>query len=97
MLLHSYKIILVVVISVLIHTPAWANGEHSELTRLLIELKSLERIIVIAEHSANKQNRLTFDYGQLRSDLRMIQQGIEDYVNTIPRDPRTLPNIKADY
>lgn len=55
MLLHSYKIILVVVISVLIHTPVWANGENSELTRLLIELKSLERIIVIAEHSANKK------------------------------------------
>ena len=97
MLLHSYKSIFVIVISVLVHTSAWANGEHSELTRLLIELKSLERIIVIAEHSANKQNRLTFDYDQLRNDLIMIQQGIDDYVNTIPRDPRTLPKIEADY
>jgi RAQPRD family integrative conjugative element protein len=89
--------ILVIVISVLINMPVFANRENTELSRLLLELKSLERIIFIAEQSADKNNRFTFDCKQLRSDLFNIQQGIEDHVNAIQRDPRFLPDIEAKY
>lgn len=89
--------ILVIVISVLINMPVFASSENTELSRLLLELKSLERIIFIAEQSVDKNHRLKFDYKQLRSDLFNIQKGIEDHVNTIQRDPRFLPDIEAKY
>lgn len=80
-----------------VDTHALSNREQVELSRLVVELKALERIIAVAEHSANQQDRFQFDYPQLRKDLLKIHQGIDEHINTIRRDPRLLPDVEGDY
>ena len=97
-MLHTIsRLFLTLLVLVSFSINAYASLEDAELRRLLSELKSLERIIVIAEQSADSDSRLTFDYQQLRGDLLKIQQGIEDHINQVRRDPRKLPDISADY
>jgi len=96
-MLSLSKITVAITLSILINPSALANREHAELNRLLVELKSLERIVVIAEYSADKQRRSIFDYDQLRRDLLSIEKGIDEYINNIQRAPRLLPDINADY
>lgn len=93
----SVTTILIVVFLAPINTYALSSSENTELSRFLVELKALDRIIVIAEHSANKQERFQFDYPQLRKDLLKVYQGVEEHINTIRRDPRVLPEVEGSY
>lgn len=88
---------LITIVLIPVNTYALSSREKVELSRLLVELKALERVIVVAEHSANQQDRFQFDYPQLRQDLLNIHQGIEEHINTIRRDPRVLPKVEGSY
>jgi RAQPRD family integrative conjugative element protein len=93
----SISIILVVIFLAPINTYALSSSENTELSRFLVELKALDRIIVIAEHSENKADRFQFDYQQLRKDLLKIHQGVTEHINPIRRDPRVLPEVEGSY
>lgn len=97
-MLHRLVITALIAIALTpINTYALSSPEKVELSRLLVELKALERVIVVAEHSTNKHDRFQFDYPQLRKDLLKIHQGVEEHINTIRRDPRVLPELEGNY
>lgn len=93
------KIAVVGFLTTICLVPAYAvtDGELSALHRLHSELTSIQGIIKQAEQNSSDQGRYLVDYEQLRGDLREIQQGIEDILNSRRREPRSLPPIEGDY
>ncbi len=79
--------------------PAYAvtDQERSVLQRLNTELEAITKIIDEAQQSGNSNDRRQVNYLRLRADLKKIQQGILDAVNTVRREPRSLPPIEGDY
>ena len=88
-------ILLVAVLS----APAYAvtDQERSALQRLNAELEAITKIIDEAQQGGNSNDRRQVNYLRLRADLKKIQQGILDAVNTVRREPRSLPPIEGDY
>ena len=88
-------ILLVAVLS----APAYAvtDQERSALQRLNVELEAITKIIDEAQQAAIPDDRRQVNYQRLRADLLKIQQGILDAVNTVRREPRSLPPIEGDY
>ncbi len=79
--------------------PAYAvtDQERSVLQRLNTELEAITKIIDEAQQGGNSNDRRQVNYLRLRADLKKIQQGILDAVNTVRREPRSLPPIEGDY
>lgn len=71
--------------------------EREELTRILHEIRYLEKSLIIARTRADEEAVTTFDYDALADDLYYISEGISDHLNRIRREPRTLPAIDGEY
>lgn len=76
---------------------AVTDQERAELKRLHTELKALLLIIDTAERAGNDNDRRQINYQQLRNDLDIILNGIDDAVNAKRREPRSLPSLEGSY
>lgn len=95
MRMSKYLIIVVAVLSAPIY--AITDQERSVLQRLNTELETITNIVDEAQQAANPHDRELVDYQLLQEDLQKIRQGILDAVNTVRREPRSLPFIEGDY
>lgn len=75
----------------------WA--ERSALAAVEKELASIEQLIMVAKSQSDPNERTTFEYEVLLSDLRNIRSGIRDHL-TVPMEPvvpSTIDAVKGTY
>lgn len=70
----------------------WA--EREALANIEVELTSLEKLIASAKLRSNSEDRTTFDYQNLLSDIRKIRSGITHHL-TVPMEPVIPSDIDA--
>lgn len=70
----------------------WA--EREALANIEIELTSLEKLIASAKQRSNSEDRTTFDYQNLLTDIRKIRSGISHHL-TVPMEPVIPSGIDA--
>lgn len=70
----------------------WA--EREALANIEVELTSLEKLISSAKMCSNSEDRTTFDYPNLLSDIRKIRSGISHHL-TVPMEPVIPSDIDA--
>jgi len=97
MIMHEQLIVGLLSLLLIATSHATTDQERSALQRLHDELLTISTIIVEAEQNSNKSNRNLVDYNQLRSDLKSIQQGVDDILYSRRRESHSLPPIKGDY
>ncbi|MBK1674803.1 conjugal transfer protein [Ectothiorhodospira shaposhnikovii] len=74
-----------------------SDAERAHLARLAAELAALAPLIDEAEHHANPDARIRFQYDWLRQDLERVQQGIREHLQAPRAEPRQVPPLRGDY
>lgn len=70
----------------------WA--EREALSRIEVELTSIEKLVTSAKKRSNSEDRTTFNYQNLLLDLRKIRSGISHHL-TVPMEPVIPSGIDA--
>lgn len=73
------------------------EAEHTALAQVVTELKALDKLIDRAEKEADPTARIQFQYDWLRRDLRLVQRGIQDHLDTPSSEPREFEPLQGDY
>ncbi|GEK15398.1 integrative conjugative element protein, RAQPRD family [Aliivibrio fischeri] len=76
---------------------ASVEGEKQELALIQAHLDKLDYLITRAEREADYRALRQFEYGALKSDLRQIQAGIDDYLHPERAAPRPVTPLGGDY
>lgn len=72
--------------------------ENEDLARIVRMLNSLTPLINEAEHQSDPNNRVSFNYDELRLDLNKIKQGIQrKWDPNLTLQPRVINSISGDY
>jgi len=74
-----------------------SNAERAALTRLALELVSLEPMIRTAESQADPDTRIRFRYDWLREDLERVRRGVQDHIDAPRAEPRSFAPLRGDY
>jgi RAQPRD family integrative conjugative element protein len=72
---------------------ASTEAEREALSRLSMELETLDQFIHAAKKSSQKSDRQRFNYAQLRRDLALVRSGINQHLHRPRVDPRKLTPI----
>lgn len=79
-------------ISLVSRADIWA--EREALSKIETELAALEELVKTAHAHSNPNDRTTFDYPSLLSDLRKIRTGISEHL-VVPMEPVIPSSIDA--
>ena len=71
--------------------------ENDALARVQKILDSLTPLINQAEQQKDTQVREQFNYDVLREDINKIKQGINEKLQSVPIQPRTVTPLRGDY
>ena len=71
--------------------------ENDALARIQKVLNSLTPLINQADQQKDTQAREQFNYDALRDDIQKIKQGINEKLQTVPVQPRTVTPLQGDY
>ncbi|EGU41184.1 hypothetical protein VII00023_06127 [Vibrio ichthyoenteri ATCC 700023] len=93
------KSIIVLGVALLASLPVNASveGEKQELALIQAHLDKLDYLIARAEREADYRSLRQFEYGALKSDIRQIQAGIDDYLHPERAVPRPVTPLGGDY
>ncbi|RJX68666.1 hypothetical protein DZ860_16870 [Vibrio sinensis] len=93
------KTIILLSIALLASLPASASveSEKQELALIQAHLDKLDYLIARAEREADYRALRQFEYGALKSDIRQIQAGIDDYLHPDRAVPRPVTPLGGDY
>lgn len=81
----------------IVQAEIWA--EREALSKVESELTALESLIMAAKGKSNPEDRTTFDYSALLSDIAIIRAGIVDHL-AVPMEPvfpSTINALEGDY
>ena len=73
------------------------DAERQALVQLVHELDALIRFIDHAQHNADQDARIRFNYDWLRADVDHIRSGIQNHLIQPRQQPRSIPPLKGDY
>jgi len=71
--------------------------ENDALARVQKVLDSLTPLINQAEQQKDTQAREQFNYDALREDINKVKQGINEKLQNVPIQPRTVTPLQEDY
>lgn len=79
-----------------------ASAQESELERrylisIVTEIENIKALAKKSEVTAEKRERLQFDYAALLADLDKMQSAIEQHVKAPSRSPRSIPALTTEY
>ncbi|MCK9988818.1 MAG: hypothetical protein AzoDbin1_05290 [Azoarcus sp.] len=81
--------------------PAIAADDTPEREQLAALARQLDLIERIAEHATNiapqSRSRYHFDYARLRTDLKRVRAGVQDYLVPQRAQPRDPVPLTGDY
>jgi RAQPRD family integrative conjugative element protein len=72
-------------------------AERESLAKLVHELDGLSALVDEAQGRANPDNRIRFQYNQLRKDLMMMRLGIQEHLDGPTIEPRNYAPLSGDY
>ena len=78
-------------------TFADTQTESEQLARINSVLNALYPLIDAAQKAAPSNQRVSFHYDWLRSDIQSIQNGIAQKINQAPIEPRVVESLKTQY
>ncbi len=76
---------------------ASVEGEQQELALIQAHLDKLDYLIHRAEREADYRSLRQFDYAALKSDIRQLQAGIDDYLHPERAKPKPVTPLGGDY
>lgn len=71
--------------------------ERQYLVLLVNEITALEAILHKAELNRDKDTRVKFQYGWLRTDLSKMKSGVLAHINAPRTHPRKVAPLQGDY
>lgn len=72
-------------------------AERESLAKLVHELDGLSALVDEAQGRANPDNRVRFQYNQLRKDILMMRLGIQEHLDGPTIEPRSYAPLSGDY
>lgn len=73
------------------------ENERALLAQIIAQLNALTPLINQAQQEADPNARIVFNYKQLRSDLQMIKDGINQPITSEALEPRQVTPLSGDY
>ncbi len=81
------------------NTPAYATTslENADLALVVQQLQAVYPLIAEAQKQADPNARTQFHYDWLREDLNTVIAGVNQKLQPLPVEPRSVKPIKGDY
>lgn len=74
-----------------------SESESRYLVSIANEIENLKSLLEKAEATADKNQRVQFDYKALKKDLDEMQRAIEKHVKEPSRSPRAIGELNKSY
>ena len=93
------KTLLIMSVSASLIGTAYADteNEHALLAEVIQQINALTPLINQAQAQADPNARIVFNYAQLRSDLQLIKNGINQPLTSTALEPRQVTPLSGDY
>jgi RAQPRD family integrative conjugative element protein len=93
------KTLLVMGLSASLMSTVYADteNEHALLAEVIQQINALTPLINQAQAQADPNARVVFNYAQLRSDLQLIKDGINQPLTSTALEPRQIAPLSGDY